>query len=70
MPAPLRMLTGLAGNGWSLSPGDRYDPEDEAEAGRMIASRLAEPWGDEPAAKPAGEKSARAVKPARAKRAN
>jgi hypothetical protein len=70
MTAPLRILVGLAGNGWSLSPGDRYEPEDEAEAGRMIASRLAEPWSDELAAKPAGEKRDRAVKPARAKRAN
>ena len=39
----LKMLTSIAWPDRALHPGDIYETDDEAEAGRMIASRFALP---------------------------
>ena len=38
----VRMLTGMAGDDWAVSPGDIFDGDAEHEA-RLIAAGLAEP---------------------------
>lgn len=45
----VKMLTGMAGDNWAVSPGDKYE-SDAAHEARLIAAGLAEPW---PAEKPA-----------------
>lgn len=44
----IRMLTGIAGADFSLSPGDVTDRFSAAEAGRMIAAGFAEAAGAAP----------------------
>lgn len=44
--ARVKLLVTVAGPGWVLGPGDIYEC-DEAEAGRMVASRFAVPVVEE-----------------------
>ena len=44
----VKMLTGMAGDTWAVSPGDKYE-SDAAHEARLIAAGLAEPWPEDPA---------------------
>ncbi|MBB3523089.1 hypothetical protein [Rhizobium sp. BK456] len=44
----MKMIAGLSGSEFSLSPGDEYEFDDD-EAGRLIAAGFAEKAGAEPA---------------------
>ena len=49
----VKMLTGMAGDTWAVSPGEKYE-SDAAHEARLIAAGLAEPWPEakiEPKAK-------------------
>lgn len=53
----VKMLTGMSGDKWAVSPGEKFEPNDEAWEARLIAAGLAEPWVEESEApKPAPKK--------------
>jgi 3-oxoacyl-(acyl-carrier-protein) synthase len=69
----IKMITGVAGVDFSVSPGDETDRFSEGEARRMVAGGIAEPtketaeaWAkaDAPAAPATPAKPARAARPA------
>jgi hypothetical protein len=43
----VKMLTGMAGDDWAVSPGEKFEPNDSAYEARLIAAGLAERWVDE-----------------------
>jgi hypothetical protein len=42
----VKMLTGMAGDTWAVSPGDKYE-SDAAHEARLVAAGLAEPWPED-----------------------
>jgi hypothetical protein len=44
----VKMLTGMAGDTWAVSPGEKYE-SDAAHEARLIEKGLAEPWPEDPA---------------------
>jgi hypothetical protein len=55
----VRMLTGMAGDDWAVSPNEKFEADAAYEA-RLIAAGLAEPWIEEgEAEKPAPKTKAK-----------